>query len=118
MVVLTQDWQIERKLTDDFGKLEQEYVVEVSGEVKENSLKRLNQSVSFGGAVLPPGKVSWQNETRLRVALKNPKPGQIVYLCESVGLKVISMKRIRIGGVSMSKLQPGQWRYLSAKERF
>ncbi len=115
--VLTQDWRTQRKLTEDSVKIEQEYVVEVSGNLQAD-LKRLNQSVSYRGALLPPCKVSWQNETRLRFALKNPQPGQIEHMCESVGLTVLSLKRIRIGGVPMSKMQPGQWRYLAAKERF
>jgi 23S rRNA pseudouridine2604 synthase len=45
-------------------------------------------------------------------------PGQIAYMCESVGLKVQSMKRIRVGRVPLSQLQPGQWRYLLPHERF
>ena len=36
---------------------------------------------------------------------------------DSVGLKAISMRRFRIGGVPMSKLPPGQWRYLAAQEK-
>jgi len=31
---------------------------------------------------------------------------------------VLTMKRIRIGRVSMAKLPPGQWRYLAPHERF
>lgn len=116
--VLTQDYRIERKLTEDAARVEQEYVVEVSGAIANCGLQRLNQSVSYRGATLPACKVSWQNETRLRVAVKNPEPGQLAFMCESVGLTVVTMKRIRIGGVPMSKLQPGQWRYLAAKERF
>lgn len=114
--VWTQDYRVERKLTEDASRLEQEYVIEVSGEIAADGLERLNQRVNY--AVLPACKVSWQNETRLRFAVKNPQPGQFAQMCESVGLTVVSMKRIRIGGVSMSKLQPGQWRYLAAKERF
>jgi 23S rRNA pseudouridine2604 synthase len=114
--VLTQDFRVERKLKEDATRIEQEYVIEVSGEIAADGLERLNQRVNY--AVLPACKVSWQNETRLRFAVKNPQPGQFVQMCESVGLTVVSMKRIRIGGVSMSKLQPGQWRYLAAKERF
>jgi 23S rRNA pseudouridine2604 synthase len=116
--VLTQDWRIERKLKEDLSKLEQEYVVEVVGSLSASQLKRLCHGLSFNGIELPPCKVSWQNETRLRVALKNPQPGQIVFMCNSVDLKVLGMKRIRIGGVPMAKVLPGQWRYLAAKERF
>jgi 23S rRNA pseudouridine2604 synthase len=116
--VLTQDWRIERKLKEDLSKLEQEYVVEVVGSLSASQLKRLCHGLSFNGVELPPCKVSWQNETRLRVALKNPQPGQIVFMCNSVDLTVLGMKRIRIGGVPMAKVLPGQWRYLAAKERF
>ena len=116
--VLTQDWRIERKLKEDLSKLEQEYVVEVIGTLSPSQLKRLNHGLVFNGTALPPCKVSWQNETRLRFALKNPLPGQIVFMCNSVDLKVLGMKRIRIGGVPLSKVQPGQWRYLVSKERF
>jgi 23S rRNA pseudouridine2604 synthase len=116
--VLTQDWRIERKLKEDLSKLEQEYVVEVVGTLSASQLKRLAHGLTFNGVALPPCKVSWQNETRLRFALKNPLPGQIVFMCNSVDLKVLGMKRIRIGGVSMAKVQPGQWRYLAGKERF
>lgn len=116
--VLTQDWRIERKLKEDLNKLEQEYVVEVIGTLSNSQLKRLAHGLTFNGVALPPCKVSWQNETRLRFALKNPLPGQIVFMCNSVDLKVLGMKRIRIGGVSMGKVTPGQWRYLAGKERF
>ncbi|NBA95342.1 rRNA pseudouridine synthase [Pseudomonas sp. R5(2019)] len=116
--IFTQDWRIVRKLTDDIAKLEQEYVVEVGGEIAEHGLNRLNHGVKWKGRELPPVKASWQNETRLRMAMKNPAPGLIAQLCASVGLTVVSMRRIRVGGVSMGKLPLGQWRYLSAKEKF
>lgn len=116
--VFTQDWRVARKLNEDAATLEQEYIVEVAGEIHPDGLKLLNHGLSFNGRTLPPIKVSWQNETRLRFALKGMQPGQIVHMCKRVGLEVLSMKRIRIGRVSMGKLPPGQWRYLMPHERF
>jgi 23S rRNA pseudouridine2604 synthase len=118
LVVLTQDWRVERKLTEDAPRLEQEYIVEVSGTAGPDCLARLNEPVSHGGVLLPPCKVSWQSENRLRFAMKNPLPGQIEFLCEDAGLHPLGIKRIRIGGVPMAKLPVGQWRYLAARERF
>jgi 23S rRNA pseudouridine2604 synthase len=118
LVVFTQDYRVTRKLTDDAATIEQEYVVEVAGELPPDELKRLNHGLSFNGKALPPVKVSWQNETRLRFALKGVQPGQIAHMCKCVGLQILAMKRIRIGRVSMAKLQPGQWRYLMPFERF
>lgn len=109
LVVFSQDWRVLRKLNEDAHKNEQEYIVEVSGELVFDGLALLNR---------PPVKASWQNETRLRFAVKNPQPGQMRQSCESVGLAVKNMKRIRIGGVSMGKLPVGQWRYLASHEKF
>lgn len=118
LVVFTQDWRVARKLTEDAATLEHEVIVEVAGELAPNGLKRLNRGIPYLGRTPPAIKVSWQNETRLRVALKGTQRGQIAHLCEAVGLTVLSMKRIRLGGVPMGKLPSGQWRYLREDERF
>ena len=121
LVVFTNDWRVARKLREDARVLEHEVVVEVAGDIKPGGLERLNRAdhgFTFRGALLPPTKVSWQSENRLRFALKGEVPGQLAYLCESVGLQVLAMKRIRVGRVPMSQLPPGQWRYLSPHERF
>jgi 23S rRNA pseudouridine2604 synthase len=118
LVVVTQDWRVTRKLVDDANTVEQEYIVEVDGTLDEQGLKRLNHGISFNGRELNPAKVSWQNETRLRFAVKGVKPGQIAHMCRSVNLTVRAMKRIRIGKVSMGKLPVGEWRYLPFDERF
>lgn len=116
--VYTQDYRVSRSLLDDGWKIEQEFIVEVAGNIIPNGLALLNHGLEFDGRVLPPNKVSWQNETRLRFALKSPYPGQIAYVCEAVGLTVLSIKRIRIGRISMAGLPTGQWRYLPSGQRF
>lgn len=121
LVVFTDDWRVARKLKEDAAVMEHEVVVEVTGTIRPGGLERLNRldhGFTFNGVLLPQAKVSWQSETRLRFALKGEKPGQIAYMCQGVGLEVTGMKRLRIGRVSMSQLQPGQWRYLLAHERF
>lgn len=118
MTVFTQDFRVTRKLTDDAATIEQEYVVQIAGELPPDGLKLLNHGLSYNGKPLPSVKVSWQNETHLRFALKGVKPGQVAHMCKAVGLQVLAMKRLRIGRVSMSKLPPGQWRYLMPYEKF
>ena len=121
LVVFTDDWRVARKLREDADTLEHEVVVEVDGNIKPGGLERLNRvdhGFTFNGKLLGPAKVSWQSEARLRFALKGEQPGQIAYFCESVGLTVMGMKRLRIGRVAMSGLPVGQWRYLLPNERF
>jgi 23S rRNA pseudouridine2604 synthase len=39
-------------------------------------------------------------------------------MCEAVGLKVLRLKRVRIGRVMLGDLPTGKWRYLRDDERF
>ncbi len=117
-MVYTQDKRIARKLAEDIESLEQECIVEVKGNIAPNGLQRLCHGLTFNGRPLPPIKVSWQNETKLRFALKGIRPGQIPAMCEAVGLTVVGIKRIRIGRVPLAKVPEGQWRYLQPWEKF
>lgn len=118
LVVYTQDFRVVRKLVDDAARVEQEYIVDVAGSIKEGGLALLNHGLSFNGKPLAPMKVSWQSEHRLRFALKDVRPGLIDHMCREVGLEIVEMRRIRIGRVPMAGLQAGQWRYLLDYERF
>ena len=118
LVVYTQDKRIARKLAEDIESLEQECVVEVAGDIAPHGLQRLCHGLSFNGHTLPPIKVSWQSETKLRFALKGIRPGQIPAMCDAVGLRVMAIKRIRIGRVPLAKVPEGQWRFLQPWEKF
>ncbi len=118
LVVLSQEYGILRKLRDDAHLVEHEYIVEVAGTAAPDALARLGHGLSWQGRPLAPIKVSWQNETRLRFALKTPPAGLIAHMCGEVGLQALSIKRIRIGRLPMAGLPAGQWRYRLGYERF
>ncbi len=109
LVVFTQDHRVVRKLVDEAGRVEQELIVDVDGTIADNGLAQLNLGAT---------KVSWQNERRLRFAVKGPKPSQIDRMCGAVGLTPVAIKRLRIGRQSMANLAVGEWRYLMGYERF
>ncbi len=122
LLVFTQDWRVARKLMEDAGVIEHEVIVEIEGEATPDTLQRLNQGLSADGHPLPRVKVSVNSShdgrSKLRFAVKGTHPGLIAYLCERVGLKMLSMRRIRIGRVLLTTLPIGQWRYLLPHERF
>lgn len=113
LLVFTNDWRVVRRLVEDASKNEQEYIVEVDSEITPEQLQQLNRPTTYNNWPLPEYKVSRQSENHLRFALKSVRPGQLTFLCQRVGLTVVTMRRIRIGRVAMSKLPPGQWRYLA-----
>jgi 23S rRNA pseudouridine2604 synthase len=62
--------------------------------------------------------VEWLNDDQLRFVLQEGKKRQIRRMCEAVGLKVLGLKRVRIGSVMLGDLPVGQWRYLRGDEVF
>jgi 23S rRNA pseudouridine2604 synthase len=118
LVVFSQDARIVRKLTEDAALMEQELIAEVAGTIAPGGLARLGGGFVMDGRALPAARVSWQSETRLRVAAKGIAAERVPWMCAQVELELVALKRIRIGRVPMAGLPPGQWRYLAPGERF
>ena len=131
LLVLTQDGRIARALIGDDSNVEKEYLVRVvwespqgpverniSAVFPEDLLERLRFGLSLDGLPLKPAKVSWQNEEQLRFVLREGRKRQIRRMCEQVGLKVVGLKRVRMGRIVLGDLPPGQWRFLGAFEKF
>ncbi|WP_136417337.1 pseudouridine synthase [Herbaspirillum sp. ST 5-3] len=122
LLVLTQDGRIARQLIGEDTLVEKEYLVRVQygkpGKLPDANLKLLNHGLSLDGKKLLPAKVRWQNEDQLSFILREGKKRQIRRMCEAVGLKVLGLKRVRIGRVTLGDLPVGQWRYLRPDEKF
>ncbi len=129
LLVLTQDGRIARQLIGADSPIEKEYLVRVtwpenlgadplSKIFPRERVQLLRHGLALDGARLRPAKVSWQNEDQLRFVLREGKKRQIRRMCELVGLKVVGLKRVRIGSVVLGDLPPGQWRYLRRDESF
>jgi 23S rRNA pseudouridine2604 synthase len=127
LLVLTQDGRVARQLIGEDSGMEKEYLVRVTfGDVAADvqkafppaQLARLRHGLSLDGQPLKPAQVEWQNPEQLRFVLTEGKKRQIRRMCEQVGLKVVGLKRIRIGRVVLGSLPVGQWRYLAPHERF
>ena len=118
LLVLTQDGRIAKQLIGADSDIEKEYLVRVEGRLSDADLKRLNFGLSLDDKPLKPAQVSWQNTDQLRFVLKEGRKRQIRRMCESVGLRVTGLKRVRIGNVRLGALAMGQWRYLRDEETF
>ena len=122
LLVLTQDGRIAKQLIGQDTSVEKEYLVRVQytkpGKLPDADLKRLNHGLSLDGKKLLPAKVRWQNEDQLSFILREGKKRQVRRMCEAVGLKVLGLKRVRIGRIVLGDLPTGQWRYLGPDEQF
>jgi len=97
-------------------------MVHVAGEITSQSLLPIERALKRHEPPLPATKVSvsssGEGRSSLRFAVKGSHPGLIAFLCDLAELKILAIKRQRIGRVAMAQLPQGQWRYLLAHERF
>ena len=113
LVVLSEDPSMLRKLQDERTPLEHEMLAEVHGQVSPDQLHDmcpmgLKTSISSENT----------NKTGLRMAFKGYQPGYAAGVIENTGLRLMGLKRVRMGRVLMAPLAPGQWRALMPYERF
>lgn len=124
LLVLTQDGRVAKQLIGETSTIEKEYIVRVAmadgsaPDLTDEQLALLNFGLELDGKPLQRARVSWLNQDELRFILVEGKKRQIRRMCEAVGLKVMRLKRVRIGGISLGELPLGQWRYLHESERF
>ena len=122
LVVFTQDYRVQRKLMEDMAFIEQELLIDVQGEVSLDALRPIERAMRDERLRLPEFKISVNStkpdRSKLRLAVKGAHLGLAVYLCELAGLKILALRRIRLGRVSLGDLAEGAWRYLGEGERF
>jgi len=123
LLILTNDGDLSLRLTHPSSHLPKTYEVKVRGEVKPGALKKLRRGVEIGDGVTLPASVTVirgrgaERNTWLRIVLREGRKNQIKRMGEAVGHRVISIKRVAIGGLTLpEKMKPGSFRKLSKKE--
>lgn len=124
LLIFTQDGRLAKRIIGENAQMEKEYIVRVQYQFKNSpkdffpveKLKLLNFGLEIDGEKLKPAKVEWINEDQLRFILTEGKKRQIRKMCEQVDLKVIGLKRVRVGKLKLGKLPEGQWRFLDTNE--
>lgn len=118
LLVLTQDGTVAKKLIGENSQVEKEYVVLVKGQVDDSKVRSLCWGLELDGKKLKKAQVTWEESQKLRFVLKEGRKRQIRRMCDLVGLKVTSIRRVRIGQIRLGRLPVGSWRLLKDKESF
>jgi 23S rRNA pseudouridine2604 synthase len=124
LLLFTQDGTLAKRILDPSGGIEKEYLVRVNLPLEpltsdvERMIEQLRAGVTASDGITYRAKsVEVLNANQLRVVLTEGKNRHIRRMCEHVGLRVMALKRVRIGELTLGKLPVGQWRYLLPSDR-
>ena len=117
LLILTNDGRLTTKLLSTESKFEKEYIVKVKETLRKGIpaiFEKGMETEAFGK--LLPAKTKLIDSHTLSVVLREGKRHQIRVMLSELGCMVNSLKRIRIGHISLGKLRPEETRRLVQKE--
>ena len=118
LLLMTNDGSLVNALMKAKNHHEKEYMVEVNKNIDEAFLQAMS-----GGVYIKELKVKTRkcyiekiSEKSFKIILTQGLNRQIRRMCESLGFKVLSLRRIRIVNITLGKLKTGEYRKLSKTE--
>ena len=120
LLILSNDGDFTYKVTHPKHKLTKTYEVFVSGNAEKNAIKKLEQGVWIDGKKTAPAIVDivdyGKNSAVLSITIHEGRNRQVRKMCASVGFKVMGLKRVSEGGLTLGNLPLGRWRHLTDAE--
>ncbi|MCH5165784.1 MAG: rRNA pseudouridine synthase [Clostridiales bacterium] len=120
LLLLTNDGELANTITHPKNMVKKVYSVRVEGMPTESELKRLRTGIEYNGVKYSAAQVSVlessDKETKLEIVVTEGKNHEIKNMIESLGRRVMFLKRTAIEGLRLGGLSRGEWRYLSVRE--
>ncbi|OHE56661.1 MAG: pseudouridine synthase [Thermodesulfovibrio sp. RBG_19FT_COMBO_41_18] len=121
LLLLTNDGDFAHAVLHPSKKISKTYLVKVKGILEEDKIEKLKTGVKLVERMTAPVKVKRIRETEnnswLEIIIYEGKKRQIRRMLEKIGHDVLKLKRIRVDGLELGKLEPGTFRYLTLEER-
>ncbi len=121
LLILTNDGEFANRLTHPRYQVEKEYVVTVSPAFDNRDARTLKAGITDEGEILQAASVKLlkilQGRSVVSVVMKEGKKREVRRMFESLGYRIIELKRIRVGGILLGYLKPGGYRILTEKEK-
>ena len=118
LLLMTNDGSLVNALMKAKNHHEKEYIVEVNKNIDEAFLQAMSAGVYIKELKVKTRKcyIEKISEKSFKIILTQGLNRQIRRMCESLGFKVLRLRRIRIVNITLGKLKTGEYRKLSTTE--
>jgi pseudouridine synthase len=117
MIILSNDGRLTRILTDDEHSIEKEYLVTVREKIPGPIMNKMEKGIMIDKVMTLPAKATLRKDKHTFIlVIRDGRKHQIRRMCDACGLTVVSLKRLRIGGLRMGNLKYGQYKKLTDSE--
>ena len=112
LIFLTNDGDVVNDVLRAEHEHEKEYVVTVDRPLDETFVRRMSGGLPILGRRTNPCTVEQLGRRKFRIVLTQGMNRQIRRMCEYLGYRVMTLKRIRIMDIHLGDLPPGRFREL------
>lgn len=116
LILLTNDGDIVNRIMRAGNRHEKEYVVTINREVTEDFIMQMSNGVPILDTVTRPCSVWQSKEREFHIVLTQGLNRQIRRMCEVLGCKVKTLRRVRIMNIYLGDLKEGEYRDVTQKE--
>ncbi|MDB6150669.1 MAG: Pseudouridine synthase [Chthoniobacter sp.] len=116
LLILTNDGDLSLALTHPRFKTEKEYEILLDKPFDATFKAKLLRGFHIIGGRAKMERVEILGPNHLRVTLQQGIKRQIRLMLYEVGYEVERLVRVRIGGLKIGEMRPGEWRILNGKE--
>lgn len=116
LILLTNDGDIVNKMMRAGNRHEKEYVVTVNQDITQDFIMHLSKGVRILDTVTRPCKVWQSGEREFHIVLTQGLNRQIRRMCEALGYRVKTLKRLRIMNIYLGNLKEGTYRDVTDEE--
>lgn len=116
LIIISNDGEVYNHVMHPRKKLYKSYIAKLSREVEEKDIEAWKHGVVIDGKRTAPAKVKKLDKKEIRIAIFEGRNRQIRKMVEILGYTVESLKRVKVGELSLGHLQPGDYRELTEDE--
>lgn len=120
LLLLTNDGALTERMLHPSHLVEKTYLARVTGQVSMDSVRQLRAGVMLDDHKTAPAKVRIIKEetfaTVVLVTIHEGRNRQVRRMFESLGHRVLQLRRVKFGPLELGDLPRGQWRELTAEE--
>lgn len=122
LLILTNDGELTNKLTHPSNKIDKQYMAKIDGILDGYAIKRLREGVIINGVQSAPAKVKIKkidkkkNTCMVEIIIHEGRNHEIKNMIESVGYRVLKLKREKYAFLDLRDIKVGEYRRLSIKE--
>lgn len=120
LLLLTNDGELTNILIHPKNEIDKVYIAKINGIMNGFEIKTLEKGVLIDGKKTTPCKVKVRKKEKdssiIELTIHEGKNHQVKKMFETIGFKVLKLKREKLAFLNLSGLKPGEYRYLSIKE--